>query len=104
MKIPLQRERVARRRFGVDAESRLTGAPRVGGVSPVRKDLFMTIEVLAVHTKKRVRPQSGAIAAAHEVRERRASADFCERALRVLRALRDDVDDAVDRVRAPEGA
>src|SRR6185312_14047024 len=88
----------------VEAKTRPALPPGIRRRISVRQNFGTAIEVLSINSKLSVRTQRPADACAGGIPQLRAAAGLRVNPLRVLGALGNDVDDAVDRVRAPQRA
>src|SRR6201999_4353120 len=102
--VTLQSELVVRRSRGIEAKSPAAFAPRVAGRLAVDEVLMVAVEIGAVDPEINVGPQRSTVTDRAKIAQLAAAAAVHVPALRVLRAFGNDIDDAIDRVRAPKRA
>src|SRR3984893_1529296 len=100
--VALHGESVLRRESRIDSKARPALPPRVRFRVAIGQHFVAAVEILAVDAEMRVRLERTAIACSRKFMRFGSAARLGIQALRVRGALGDDVDDAIDRVRAPE--
>src|ERR1700730_9369307 len=102
--VALKGESILRRESRIDSKARPALSPRVRFPVSIGQHFVAAVEILAVDAEMRVPVQRTAVACTRKFMWFRSAPRLGVQSLRVRGALGDDVDDTIDRVRAPQRA